>query len=120
MRIWWRQRRLDCHATVTWHVGNTLPKLDMTLPDSGLEPVSRGYPLVNTTTALGAPRDYGNTADQGIDRDGGAPMTRFSRALPTGMALLRTGLGAALTAFPDRVANAAEGRAWSTAASPAW
>ncbi|MFZ0120700.1 MAG: hypothetical protein WAN20_06010 [Pseudonocardiaceae bacterium] len=37
-------------------------------------------------------------------------MTRFAPALPTGIALLRTGVGAALTAFPDRIASAAEGR----------
>lgn len=37
-------------------------------------------------------------------------MTGFRPALPTGVALLRTGVGAALTAFPDRIASAAEGR----------
>ncbi len=36
-------------------------------------------------------------------------MTRFPPALPTGVALLRTGVGAALTAFPDRIASAAQG-----------
>lgn len=37
-------------------------------------------------------------------------MIRFPPPLPTTIVLLRTGLGAALVAFPDRIANAAEGR----------
>lgn len=43
-------------------------------------------------------------------------MTRLQGALPTGIAVLRTGVGVALTAFPGRISSAAVGRPVSTIA----